>query len=359
MPKPLPIEQILEGNPYGNLTVLRYGPTKKTPGGQSKRTLVCSCSCGRLLEGDAAPFSDNVRRGNTTQCLECGDKKRSASLADDFSGMSIAGCKVLRKCHHVRSKEKIRWTLLCFSCRDEYEITADNLRTAIKTEQDDPDYRMKCRACLNATALRPDLSPEKVALALSLRKAWENTLPEQRTITRELVEIWKGLVMPVHNNKRTAATSPDQLAGIELWLDSDAFNQEKMLHRLITMLHPDYKGKTAEAERFFGCTISHAIRHIEKQFEPWMNWRNRGNSPGCWNVDHIFPKSRTSRVSNSIETLACSNWKNLRPLSYEDNMKKGDRIVHGAQELFGLLCKEQETGIAFTFTDFAEFLKTL
>ncbi len=361
MPKALPIEQIIRNNPYGKLTVLRYGPTKKLPCGQAKRTLVCQCSCGRILDGADAPLSDNVRRKNTTQCTICANKQRAEGMFTDFSGMTIAGCKVLRKLKNVRSEEKIRWALLCSFCREEYTMQAGNLITAYGIAQDNPDYVMTCRECLDATALRPDLLPQEVELALSLRKQWKDTPLKKRTerLKFQLAQSWLPLVQPVHCHNRNKATSPDQLAGIELWLKTDQFNQERMLHRIITMLHPDFKGKTDEAERFLGCPPDHAISHIEKQFEPWMSWRNRGNANGCWNIDHIYPKSRTNRLTNSIETLACSNWKNLRPLSFEKNMAKGNKIIPGATKLFELLLEEQRSSKPFTFENFNKFIEDL
>jgi len=68
--------------------------------------------------------------------------------------------------------------------------------------------------------------------------------------------------------------------------------------------------------------------HLEKQFEPWMNWDNYGNGIGCWNIDHVLPQS--CLPFNSLEDvnfLKCWSLDNLRPLSSIENIKKSNKIL--------------------------------
>lgn len=67
--------------------------------------------------------------------------------------------------------------------------------------------------------------------------------------------------------------------------------------------------------------------HIENQFEDWMNWDNHGNGNGFWNLDHIHPQS--SLPYDSLEHpnfLKCWDLSNLRPISWEDNLIKSNKL---------------------------------
>jgi 5-methylcytosine-specific restriction endonuclease McrA len=83
-----------------------------------------------------------------------------------------------------------------------------------------------------------------------------------------------------------------------------------------------------ELPAILGCTEEEFISHIEAQFEPWMNWKNRGLSRGRWVVDHIIPVSAYKRVAveRSCTHEEAKRWltryTNLRPLCFTANAKK-------------------------------------
>lgn len=96
--------------------------------------------------------------------------------------------------------------------------------------------------------------------------------------------------------------------------------------------------------KYLPYTIEQLKRHIELQFEPWMNWSNRGmyNSEKWndndkltwkWNIDHIIPHSEFNYSSmNDPEFLECWALKNLRPLSAKQNVLEGiNRTRHKKQ----------------------------
>ena len=78
--------------------------------------------------------------------------------------------------------------------------------------------------------------------------------------------------------------------------------------------------KNGSTEKLLGCDWKIAMNHIEKQFEPWMNWDNHGE----WEIDHIIP---LASANTKEEMNPLFNYKNLQPLLAEDNMRKGDRIL--------------------------------
>jgi len=73
-----------------------------------------------------------------------------------------------------------------------------------------------------------------------------------------------------------------------------------------------------------GLTPAEFKLHIESQFEPWMNWSNKGlynGTPGYgWDIDHITP---LSSASTAEEVCLLNHYTNLRPLcSYINRNEK-------------------------------------
>lgn len=68
--------------------------------------------------------------------------------------------------------------------------------------------------------------------------------------------------------------------------------------------------------------------HLEKQFEPWMNWDNHGMGEGCWQIDHIYPHSKLPYDSLDHPNFQkCWALENLQPLCAIKNMKKGNKVL--------------------------------
>jgi len=66
--------------------------------------------------------------------------------------------------------------------------------------------------------------------------------------------------------------------------------------------------------------------HLELLWEPWMNWNNYGNKPGCWVIDHVIPQSKLPYTNlDDVNFLKCWGLSNLRPLEYIENIKKGNK----------------------------------
>lgn len=72
--------------------------------------------------------------------------------------------------------------------------------------------------------------------------------------------------------------------------------------------------------RLLGCTVEHAQKHIESQFEPWMTWENHG--PTGWHIDHIKPLSAFDLTDPAQVAEAC-HFSNLQPLHWQENLAKG------------------------------------
>lgn len=80
-----------------------------------------------------------------------------------------------------------------------------------------------------------------------------------------------------------------------------------------------------------GCSLSELKLHLERQFQPGMNWSNYGNTvtggERKWNIDHLAPCAAFD-LSDPEQRRACFHWSNLRPLWSSENCSKGARIIH-------------------------------
>lgn len=99
---------------------------------------------------------------------------------------------------------------------------------------------------------------------------------------------------------------------------------KSLRHRLRRALHRNLQDKSFSAVKDLGCSIEELKKHLEVQFKPGMSWSNWGNGIGKWNIDHIRP---LASASNEEELRVLSCYKNLQPLWFLDNIKKGDKIV--------------------------------
>lgn len=85
------------------------------------------------------------------------------------------------------------------------------------------------------------------------------------------------------------------------------------------------KSKTTE---ILGCTFEEFKQHLESQFEPWMNWGNRGSKdvsgPNItWDIDHIIP---VSSATTEGELIKLNHYTNFQPLcSYQNRFVKKDK----------------------------------
>ena len=91
--------------------------------------------------------------------------------------------------------------------------------------------------------------------------------------------------------------------------------------------------KENNTTKILGCTFEEFKQHLENQFEPWMNWVNRGKYNGTpnfgWDVDHIIP---TSKVETIEDVIKLNHYTNLQPLcSYINRDVKVDKVQNNKE----------------------------
>jgi hypothetical protein len=85
--------------------------------------------------------------------------------------------------------------------------------------------------------------------------------------------------------------------------------------------------KSASTMKLIGCSIDELRKHLESQFESWMNWNNHGPYDPIrktWHFDHIEPMSSFNLECPEQQQRAC-NFNNVRPLLAETNLRKGSK----------------------------------
>ena len=99
------------------------------------------------------------------------------------------------------------------------------------------------------------------------------------------------------------------------------------------------RSRGGSAVRDLGCSVADLKAHLERQFLPGMTWDNWGVGQGKWQIDHIYPLAQAD-LTVRLVVLAVCNWRNLQPLWFEDNIRKGDTVTPEAQQLFDGLVSE-------------------
>jgi hypothetical protein len=79
--------------------------------------------------------------------------------------------------------------------------------------------------------------------------------------------------------------------------------------------------KKSRTHQILGCSFEEFKLHIEKQFQPWMNWDNYGKYKidtfnYGWDIDHIIP---TSIATTENELIQLNHYTNLQPLCSKVN----------------------------------------
>ncbi len=84
--------------------------------------------------------------------------------------------------------------------------------------------------------------------------------------------------------------------------------------------------KNNKSIEYLGCSLSILKEHLEKKFRDGMTWENHGI---LWHIDHIIPLASAKTIE---DRFLLSNYKNLQPLTVEENLKKGRKIYEKSNE---------------------------
>jgi len=136
-------------------------------------------------------------------------------------------------------------------------------------------------------------------------------------------------------NKQWHKNNPEydkQWSKNRYWIDFRFKLNSIMRSTIRSSLHTKKISKNRRRwEDLVGYTLEDLKTHLERQFEPWMNWENFGRSYKLytkWSLDHIVPLSAFNFTSTDDEEFKLA-WglDNLQPLdTYINLFVKNDRL---------------------------------
>lgn len=145
---------------------------------------------------------------------------------------------------------------------------------------------------------------------------WKNKQPiKKKPLTEEQKEKYKARRRVANRDASYAQAQKD-------WRNRYFSDPQKNLARAIRRrLYMARKAecKTGKTLDHLGCSWAELKIHLEKQFQPGMNWDNYGQ--GGWHIDHIQPLCAFDLTKEEHLKIAC-HYSNLRPLWQHENIAK-------------------------------------
>ena len=101
--------------------------------------------------------------------------------------------------------------------------------------------------------------------------------------------------------------------------------QYRLACNLRSRVHDALKGKNKSASTMamLGCSYTHVMEHLEKQFQPGMTWENQGE----WHADHMMPCASFD-LTDPEQQRRCFHYTNLQPMWASENISKQDKILY-------------------------------
>lgn len=151
------------------------------------------------------------------------------------------------------------------------------------------------------------------AAALKDKRRWSKLTPEQQAEMTARAAKWH----QEHIDQRRA----ERMAHHKRRVKDDP--QYYWQHRIRNAVFLGLRGvrKSASTEVLLGCSFLEFRKHLENQFEPWMNWQNYGRAVGYWSIDHRVPVSAFD-LQDPVQQRLCFHYSNQRPMRHVDNRKK-------------------------------------
>ena len=204
-----------------------------------------------------------------------------------------------------------------------------------KNSTKDPERKREIRR--NSARKKYAENPDRFK---AIVKQWASDNPDK---VSEGSRQWRANNLEVKReaNKKWAAANPEKIRKSGRKYEARKLKEDedfRMRRYLRTRQRQALKGspKMGSAVRDLGCTTAELWDHLESKFQPGMT---RDNYGPVWVLDHVFPLAKMKRGCR-VEFLAASNWRNLQPLTPEQNNAKGDTVTPEAQALFDQLVKE-------------------
>jgi len=315
---------------------------------------LCRCRCGRTKWIDYSALSKN----RTKSCGLCGTRLKDPK--ESLSGKTFGRLVVQDTWRRSDSgRQAIEWLCIC-TCVEQTKVWLSTSRLhagvqscgCLKTDRIKETQHNRARHKITLNDIdRTALEAERENLMAS--KSFHDSRIYQRykVVAVTLLsdrnreggslddnEIAKRLEITPSNvsNIRCRAADPNfqkriNKRAVERWANDQSYRLQKIIsHQIRISLGKNISKwkilgkKKTDIHRICGCSLDFLREHLEGQFQLGMYWENYGSSPNgraVWHIDHIRPRA-SFRFENPSHVLECFNWKNLRPIWGQDNVKK-------------------------------------
>jgi hypothetical protein len=241
--------------------------------------------CGKLHSHDEFYKDNRAKDGLRSECISCFKKRRKKYINNKRKHLSNLYIN-----NNFLSEDKE-----CIICKN-----IKKRKDFPKSLQHKDGHGPYCKLC---------------CCLISKKKRNSNT-SEWREKHREQQKIWR------KNNKIKVSKSKKKWKINRRKRDPIFRLKESLYARLRLALHGKTKSKSTL--ELLGCSMDDFKNHLQSKFYTNMSWDNYGS---YWHIDHIIPCSKFDLTKES-EQKKCFHYSNLQPLTAEDNLKKGSKLIY-------------------------------
>lgn len=196
----------------------------------------------------------------------------------------------------------------------------------VKTE-----YRDECKSCIIKIYEDPSKEQYKVCKKCGISKLYadfqlrtDNNSIEYRSNCRACQQEY---INTYRRNSKKTKEKQNQRARERRKTDPWFLTMQRIRARMTKAMMSQSVTKNHPMEELLGCTVKEFKEHLERQFKPGMSWEEKN-----FVIDHIIPCSHFD-LTDIEEQKKCFNYKNMQPLTFKENAKKGDKILPEHEDL--------------------------
>lgn len=286
------------------------------------------------------------------KCSKCGEEKDLCEFHNDKSKSDgkRSECKScildqIRKVNNTdpkkyRISQKERKELFekglkrCGFCKEEKDLCEFN-----NNKRNKDGKRNECKSCvLDFNRKIKNIDPKKHRLSKKQIQKLDRQKIQRCSCCKE-IKPFDDFVSSSKkiNGKYSICRSCQNKRSNERRKNDPLFRLYKMISsRIYHSLKEKGYTKDSKTQKILGCSFEDFKKHIEDQFEPWMNWENHGKRiiserNVSWDLDHIIP---ISSATTEEEVIKLNHYTNFQPLcSYINQYIKRDRLDFSKTEL--------------------------
>lgn len=237
-------------------------------------------------------------------------------------------CKISKKLEENYYKDKgyfMRTCKLCFNNKRNPNKKCFTCKK-IKSRLCFNDNKITCQECHNLKKTKEYILKKKQERQIVLeRYRSKNKIKEAQKISRKqkAVKLYNSRKKYYIKNKSKINENSRRR-----WNSDECFR----LRKIVSAHVRNYilASKNGSISNYLPYSIEELKKHLESQFEPWMNWKNWGKykkDEKTWQIDHIIPQSKLPY--NNMEHpnfKKCWALNNLRPLEAKQNLLKSNKV---------------------------------